>query len=973
MPPDFVTVLTPKESHNVIHQSHEGPGLATSKSLPASTPVTEPSSHSVDKDCTPLSSVLSRVSQESNNSGYYGILDDYTGECSAELDEGDEVTSSPTDNLQIADLTTYGATTPDNISSKVDKCQYIGNGTTLDERAASAAQERYLKGPDSGRSSRTVVGSVGSSTDNEKFSSDYTVSDVHHNETLQSGINHAATVFRRSYKEKVDQTIKQGLRDKKRRRRHVLSLVRQLRASTIRIKLLGEGKHAAKERAIEQENRLQAELSQISGDLKDTKNDLHTSVVEANRARSESESKDDTIGKLTSQYAVLFEELAQTKSEKEKLEDVNSYLQSDLERYIATEGARAGDNDESEISGLKLRIKTLMQANKDGERHQTALLAENRRIWEAHEGDREGKLNHDPEINALKASLEEVKQENLEVHKYHEEYARNKDVELTELRLDNARMQQELDLGKKHIETLYELAPTKKTLDLPKGTQKTRQSTTLEQQMEDIFVETVNDNAQLIAALKDAKLETGIRLYLLNEEQKKVVCIEAGLQATTKERDELKASLSKVTDELLGCRIERYEILPKEHERQTTKKRIELSNLKYTINQLKIENACFNPATPPGERAAAVQRFHHSVSKLLEEIEQLRKERDHLKNFTQQQELEIDEAREAEFTQQETYAIDMSRLQHEVTCLREITNGEISSDIQAIHYRLQHERRTREEAEENCREAQENFREAEVSCRVTEEKLEDMAQRYEALLQRITGAGVIPTREPDVQDQDAGLRETSFGFDYADESQSKSGEDSAEGSIAESTEQSQPAGSDSNEEVEEDSIEPNAPSDRSKTSSEPADPWDGDMPRLLDEDPALPILSDLPAANDVSSSKETTETAHHPLHELLERSTEDTNEPLDEPHHPGHGPHDNVHEPIRGNTLLQDLLQDSIPDELPAQYLAPREQLYANTQIRVQPQITPWPQPSIWSSNNIPAQQTLEPTHQVPRSRFAGI
>ena len=125
---------------------------------------------------------------------------------------------------------------------------------TLDERATSAAQERYLKGPDSGRSSRTVVGSVGSSTDYEKFSSDHTVSDVHHNETLQSGINHAATVFRRSYKEKVDRIIKQGLRDKKRRRRHVLSLVRQLRALTIRIKLLNEGKHAVKERAIEQEN-----------------------------------------------------------------------------------------------------------------------------------------------------------------------------------------------------------------------------------------------------------------------------------------------------------------------------------------------------------------------------------------------------------------------------------------------------------------------------------------------------------------------------------------------------------------------------------------------------------------------------------------------------------------------------------------------------------------------------------------------
>ena len=477
--------------------------------------------------------------------------------------------------------------------------------------------------------------------------------------------------------------------------------------------------------------------------------------------------------------------------------------------------------------------------------------------------------------------------------------------------------------------------------------------------MEDIFVEAVDDNAQLVAALKDAKLETGIRLYLLTEEQKKVVHIEADLQATTKERDEFKASLSKVTDELLGCRIERYEILPKEHERQTTKKRIELSNLKYTINQLKIENACFNPATPPGERAAAVQRFHHSVSKLLEEIEQLRKERDHLKNFTQQQELEIDEAREAEFTQQETYAIDMSRLQHEVTCLREITNGEISPDVQAIHYRLQHERRTREEAEENCR--------------VTEEKLEDMAQRYEALLQRITGAGVIPTQDSDVQDEDAGLRETSFGFDYADESQSQSDEDSIEGSIAESTEQSQSVDDNFNEELEEEPIESNAPFDHSEAPSERTDSRRSDMPRLLNEDPALPILSDLPAANDVSSSKEATGAAHHPLHELLEGSTEDTNEPLDEPHHPGHGPNNNAHEPIRGNTLLQDLLQDSIPDELPAQHLAPREQLYANTQIRVQPQITPWPQPSIWSSNNIPAQQTLEPTHQVPRSQFAGI
>ena len=939
MPPDFVTVSAPKEPHNIIHPSDDDPRVVTSEISPSSTNRTKPSSHVTEEGSTPLSSVISRVSHESNNSGYYGILDAYTGDCSTQLHEGNEVASSPTNNLQIADLATYKTTRSCSISSNLDPCQVVGNSTAWDKQAASVAQERYLNGPDSGRSSRTVVGSVGTLTDDESRRSDQTVSDVHNNGSLQSEIHYAVTVSHCSYRDKVNRIVKQRSQDKKRRQRYTQTLVKRLRASKVRIKFLSARKHAVKERAVAQENRLRAKLSQVSRDLEDTKNDL-------NHARSEFGSKDDTIGNLTSQHAILFEELEQTKKEKQRLENVNSYLQSDLERYGETEKTRTGDI-ESETSALKLRIKTLMQACKDGERHRTALIAENLRIWEAHEGDRDGKLNHDPEIKALKASLEDVKQDNLELLRHHEEYARSKDVELAKLRLDNTRIQHELDLGKAHIETLYDFALIKRTLNLPHEIHGTQQGTTLEQQMQDVFVETVNDNDWLIAAFKEAKVEAGTHLYLLTEEKKKVVSIEADLQVMTTEREELKASLSQVNDELLGCRIERDEVLPKEYERQTTKKRVEISNLKYKVNQLKIENAHFNPDTPPEERGAAVKRFRHSVSRLLDEIGQLRRERDDLKDLTQQQEHEIDEAREAVYTLQETHAIDMSRLQHEVTCLREITNGEISPNVQAIHYRLQHERRTREEAED---------------------QLESMAQRYEALLQRIMGAGTIPTREPHIQDQDAGLHETSYGFDYADDGQSQSGEDPAEGSIAISTEQSQPVDSDSNDGVEEDLIEPNAPHDQPETSSERADTWSSDMPRLLDEDPGLPVLSDRPVADDVSS-KGPTEAEHHPLRELLEGSTEDTNEPIEEEHSDGHEPNDDVPEPVRGNSLLQDLLQDSVPDEPQAQNVAPRE-LYINAQIRVQPQIAPWP--PVWP-NNVPAQQALGPTHHVPRSRFANI
>ena len=914
--------------------------------------------------------MLSRVSHDSINSGYYDILDAYAGDCSTEFHEGNEIGFFSIDNVQSADFTTYETTEPCDIPSKVDPCESIGNGIVLTERDASAAQEGDLKGPDSGRSSRTVVGSVGSSTCDGKFSSDHIVSDVHNRKVLQSGICLAFSVSQRSYKHKVNRIIKQGLHDKKRWQMHVRSLVQQLRASKIRVKLLSARKHAVEEHAVAEENRLREKLSQTSGDLEHTRNDLRTTVVEVDHARSESDSKDHTIGNLTSQHAVLFEELEQAKKENQRLENVNSFLQSDLEQYIKSGETRAGDIVESEISGLKLRIKTLMQANKDGERHQTALMLENRRIWEAHEGDREGRVNHDPEINVLKASLEELKQNNLELYVHHEEHTRSRDIELAELRLDNTRIQRELDLGKAHIETLYEFVPKKKTLDLPHDIQKTRQWTTLEQQMQDIFVETVNDNARLIATLKDAKVETGIQLYLLTEEQKKVVHLEADLEAMTKERDELKASISKVKDELLGCRIERDELLPKEHERQTTKKRVEISNLKYTINQLKIENACFNPGTPLEERPAAVHRYNHSVSRLLEEIEHLRKDREDLKAFTQQQDLEIDEAKEAVYTLQETHEIDMSRLQHEVTCLREITNGEISPDVHAIHYTLQHERRTREEAEENYRKAEENYREVEENYREVEEKLEDMARRYEALLQRITGAGVVPTREQEMQDQDAGLRETSFGFDYMDDGQSQYEEGSAEGSTAESTEQSESVENDFNEEVEEELIELNAPHEEPGTSPERADSSRTDMPRLLDEDPGLPTLSHLLVA-EVLSSEGASGPEHHPFSELLEGSTEDTNEPLHEEHSPGHGLNHQIHEPIRENTMLQDLLQDSVPDEPQARNVALGEELYANAQIRIQPQVAaPWP--PVWLKN-VPAEQVLGPTLQVPRSRFADI